>query len=114
MLHAPEERSVGGVKELWVMAMQPGFVVYATFVVAAGMDDGLSPDPTSPTHPCHPFRASVKPPAFTSSPFCFTRFDPAATRVRMYAPPHVHTSGVDAPLNSYRATDLNERTRTND
>jgi len=34
VLNAPEERSVSSVKELWVMAMQPGFVVYATFVVA--------------------------------------------------------------------------------
>lgn len=34
VLHSPEEKAVTSVKELWVMAMQPAFSLYATAVVA--------------------------------------------------------------------------------
>ena len=46
VLNAPEERSVSSVKELWVMAMQPGFMVYATFVVALSCVLGIYVAPT--------------------------------------------------------------------
>ena len=78
VLNAPEERSVGGVKELWVMAMQPGFVVYATFVVAAGT--AIHPFTRSPVHPFtrSPVHASVKsrPPSLVC---VHARFNPLAS-----------------------------------
>ena len=80
MLNAPEERSVGGVKELWVMAMQPGFVVYATFVVAAGR--GGVPltrfTRSSRSRKCQAAAASTR---------LLTRVNPLATGVRLYRPP---------------------------
>jgi hypothetical protein len=45
-LFAPEERSVQSVKELWVLAMQPGFMAYATFVVAFAGILGIYVSPT--------------------------------------------------------------------
>mmetsp|Transcript_16902 Transcript_16902/g.41528 ORF Transcript_16902/g.41528 Transcript_16902/m.41528 type:complete len:387 (+) Transcript_16902:181-1341(+) len=46
VLHAPEERPVNSVKELWVMALQPGFTAYATFCVALAGVLGIYVAPT--------------------------------------------------------------------
>lgn len=33
VLHAPQERTIDSVKEVWILATEPGFLLYASFVV---------------------------------------------------------------------------------